>query len=158
MFNADCIKSDINFQLMMKCSRLTIVILLFLFTFLYVACSKDKESPIDEYIEIIEQETDKLEKVNNSEAFQKEIEEFMRNSRLQDLEKEYADYTLSYNDKDRLKTSVERFMRVALSKTMDYVGNSQYMNQLKESQLDAMIEAVKTKIDNAKTFGEIGHP
>lgn len=130
---------------------------LFLIFFLasLMACGKKDQTPIDEYVKIIDETTQKIENIRSSEEFSR-LNELENNQRAIEIETKYADYELSKEDKEKLKNSLSRLWRVALEKTLDYSGYPDWVVQKQKSQIDGIIKLANDKIDSAKTLGEIG--
>ena len=121
----------------------------------FISCSKNENTPVDQYVELIEEAIQKLENIKSSEGIEN-IANIMQNPKAQELDKEYADYVLTEADKKKLKKSLDKLIHVAYDKTMEYAGLPENIIKLKKAQVDMMVEAANQQIDNATTLGEIG--
>ena len=117
------------------------------------SCSKS-DNPVDEYVELINQATSKLEKIKNADDIQ-DLQDLYTNKKAVELEKEYGDYELTDKDKEKLKESLEKLIKVATDKSMEYAGFPEDLSQLKKAQMELLINQVNARIDVAKTLGEI---
>ena len=120
------------------------------------ACKKASDSPVDKYVELIDQATKKLEQIKNVDDIQN-IQDIMADQKALDLEREYADYELTKSDKEKLKKSLDKLIHTAYDKTMEFSGFPPELVELKKNQVDMMVDAANLQIDNATTLGEIGH-
>lgn len=146
-----------HYFIIMKIINLFFLSIVLLATGVLASCSGGGNSPVDQYVELLDAATAKIEKINANEGVT-DIQDILSMPKAQDLEKEYADYELTDKDKEKLKMSLDRLIHAAYDKTMQYAGFPEEIIQMKKKQVELMVDAANQQIDAATTLGEIGHP
>lgn len=135
----------------MKHLKLIVLTLTLIASSFVISCEKSN-SPIDQFVEVLDETSAKVEKCTSLD----ELTNLQTNEAAMTIERENADYKLTDNDKKKLKKSMEKLLTVAFDKTLELQGLSEVGKEMKETQLKLMVEAVNQQIDKADTFGEIG--
>ena len=120
-----------------------------------ISCSKsNSDSPVDQYIEILENATKQAEKISSLQELN-EVQSVVTREEAQTLLMSAKDYELSDSEKSKLKKATDKFLKVAFEKSMEYSNLPEDIKKESKAQVDLAIEAVNKHIDNAKTLGEI---
>lgn len=119
------------------------------------SCSKSgTDNPVDEYVMILDQAAQKAEKINSLEDLLN-VQEIISPEAAFNIVRNNADYELTDKDKEKLKKSYDKLLRVAYEKTSEYGDLSEEVKKQTKSQVNLIIEAANKGIDNAKTLGEL---
>ena len=122
---------------------------------LAVSCTKKEAiSPVDRYIEILDEATRKTEAISSMDELIN-FQDIISPQEAFDLVKENADYKLTDKDKDKLKKSFDKLLKVAYEKTADLGGFPEEIKKQTKAQGDLFIEAANKRIDEAATLGEL---
>ena len=112
------------------------------------------DSPVREYVEILDQAADKADKISSMEELMN-VHAIISPEDAMQIMKENADYKLSKSDKEMLKKSYGRLLRIAYKKTAEYGDLPEGLKRQFEGQIDLFIEAANKSIDSATTFGQL---
>lgn len=138
----------------MKKLGLISILVLSLGAFLMVACGKKEDTPVDQFIEVMDQATKKAEEIK-SMADVYNVQEILSPQEGWEIIRNNADYPLTDSDKKKLKKSFDKLLRVGYEKTVEYSGLPEELKKQSLAQVDLIIEGANKMIDNAQTFGEI---
>ena len=127
--------------------------LIFIITLVF-SCSKSTDNPVDKYCEILEQATEQASKINSIEDLSN-IQSVISPEKAQELIRTSADYELTDSDKGKLKKTMDKLIKVAFEKSMEFSNYPEEIKKNSQMQIDLAIEAANRTIDNAKTLGEI---
>ena len=120
------------------------------------SCGKSGNTPVDQFTDLLEQATQKAEKIS-SMADLVNVQEIISPEDAMKILQENADYKLSDSDKDKLKKSYDKLLKVAYEKTAEYSGLPDEYKKQAKAQVDLIIEAANNSIDQAKTLGDLNH-
>lgn len=120
----------------------------------FSSCKKHGNSPVDQYVEIIDEAADKAEKIASMQDLIN-VQEIISPEAAKEIARENADYELTESDKSKLKKSFDRLLRVAYNKTAEYGGFPEEIKKQSKDQAELIIEAANKGIDNAKTLGDL---
>ncbi|MCH5239737.1 MAG: hypothetical protein J1F38_05900 [Muribaculaceae bacterium] len=121
----------------------------------FSSCSKGGDSPVDKYVEVIDQATKNAKNLKSLDYA--ELQSLISPETAQQIASEFQDYQLTEKDKKKLKKSCDSFMEVLYDKLLEYSEiPDEYKDQIK-SQRDLVISALNQKIDAAETLGDIDH-
>ena len=133
----------------------------FLFAALFIfcaaqfsSCSKSENTPVDRYVEIIEEATKQAEQIKSMDEMAN-IQSVISPEDAQELIKSSYDYQLTDSDKEKLKKATDKLIKVAFEKTVKFSNFSETDKKNAEMQIDLAIEAANKYIDNATTLGQI---
>ena len=138
----------------MKKINLFIGLLIFSFSLGIVSCGKSSNSPVDQYVDILDEATKKAEKIS-SMADLMNVQSIISPEDALAIVSKNSDYVLTDSDKDKLKKSYDKLLRVAYDKTTEFGGLSDEVKKQTKAQVDLIIEAANKGIDNAKTLGDL---
>lgn len=119
-----------------------------------IASCSNSNGPVNRYVEIMDQMSDHLEKVNSIEDIQN-IQQVVSPEEVRGLFDKYGDYKLTGEDKERIKKATDKMVRLSLGKAIEYTNLPEDMRNISESQMNLAIDAINTRIDNAETFGDL---
>ena len=111
-------------------------------------------SPVDQYVEILDAAIEKTEKINSFEDLT-DVQQIINPQEALEIVQKNAGYELTDNDKEKLKKSFDKLLKVAYNKTIEYGGVPESMKEATKAQVDLIIDAANKGIDNAKTLGEL---
>ena len=111
-------------------------------------------SPVDQYVEVLDQATKKAEQISSMSDLLN-VQAIISPQEAMNIINENADYELTDSDKNKLKKSYDKLLRVAYDKTIEFGGLSEDMKKQTKAQIDLIIDAANKGIENAKTFGEL---
>lgn len=131
----------------------TIRLILPLLLITLFACGKHEDSPVDQIVTLLDQATEKTQNIT-SVAQLNDVQNIISPEDVWNIIQENANYKLSNSDKDHLKKSYDKLVRVAYEKSCEFVSSDE-MKKLMKNQLDLLMEGIKKNIDNAETLGEI---
>ena len=117
-------------------------------------CSKDN-SPVDQYVKLLDQASDKAEKISSIGDLVN-VQEIISPENANEIIRQNKDYKLSDSDKEKLKKSYERLLRIAYKKTIEYGGLEEASRKQMENQIDLFLDGAKASIDKAHTLGDLG--
>lgn len=138
----------------MKKITLIFISLLFIFTSAQLSsCGKGSDSPVDKIIVLLDEATEKTENIN-SMAELTNVKNIVSPEDIWTIIKENSDYKLTKGDKEKLKKSYNRLLKVAYEKSSEF-SPSEELKKVVKSQLDLMMQAVDSNIENAETLGDI---
>lgn len=138
---------------MKKLKFLLFVALTFGCTYI-VSCSKSGNSPVDQYVELLDQATKKAEKISSMSDLTN-VQGIISPQEAMKIVSDNSDYELTDNDKEKLKKSYDKLLKVAYEKTAEYGGVPEEYKEQVKTQVDLIIEAANKGIDNAKTLGDL---
>lgn len=138
----------------MKRINLFLSLIVILGAGLLFSCGKGGKSPVDQYVEILDQATEKAEKIS-SMADVLNVQQIISTEETTKLLKDNADYELTDKDKEKLKKSYDKLLKVAYNKTTEYSGIPDSMKKQTDGQLELIIEAANKVIDNAHTLSDL---
>lgn len=118
------------------------------------SCSKGGNSPVDQFVEILDQATKKAEKISSMQDLLN-VQQIISPEEAMSIIRENSDYELTDKDRDKLKKSYDKLLRVAYEKTAEYGGLPEELKKQTEAQIDLYIEAANNGIDSAKTLGDL---
>ena len=118
------------------------------------SCGKGGNSPVDQYVEILDNATKQAEKINSMSDLMN-VQQIISPEDAMEIVRNNADYKLSDSDKDKLKKSYDKLVRVAYDKTAEYSGLPEEMKDQLKGQVELVIEAANKAIDAAQTMGEL---
>ena len=112
------------------------------------------QSPVDQYIAIVEKAVAETEKVTNvtelhsinTAGIQAEAQEIIDNN---------PDYELTDEDKEKLKSATDKLLKIAFEKSIEFNGLSEEMKEASKSQLKMAIDISNKRIEEAKTLSQI---
>lgn len=117
-----------------------------------ISCSKS-DSPVDEYVKILDNATNQIEAANSLSDLQNLQE--LASPEDSELIKQSQDYKLTDGDKEKLKKSMDKFMRVLSEKSIEFSTYPDNMKEAAKSQIDLAIDAINQLIDKAETLGDL---
>ena len=134
-----------------------LIITLFLLISILVtpSCHKEGNTPVDQYISLLDEATEKTKKISN-------ISELINVPGIISQEDALAIiranpyYKLSEKDKTRIKKSFEHLLRSAFEKTIEFSQMSSLDKEQAKTQIDLIIAAANKKIDQATSLGDLG--
>lgn len=118
------------------------------------SCSKKESTPVDKYIEILDRSIQQAQKINSIEDMTN-FQSVISPEEAQEIIKSSYDYELTDSDKEKLKKTTDKLIRVAFDKTLKFSNFNDEAKKNAETQIDIAIQAANTYIDNAKTLGQI---
>ena len=119
------------------------------------SCSKGgSSSPVDEYINILDEATKKTEQIKSYDDLTN-VQSIISPEEAMKIVRDNADYVLTDNDKDKLKKSYDKLLKVAYEKTAKFGGLPEEMQKNALMQADLVIEAANKQIDRANTMGDL---
>ncbi|MCH5228874.1 MAG: hypothetical protein J1F12_02635 [Muribaculaceae bacterium] len=122
---------------------------------LSVSCGKGGgNTPVDQYVEVLDQAREKTEKINST-ADLLNFQDIVNPQDAWNIIKDNSEYVLTDSDKDKLKKSYDKLLKVAYEKTIEYGGLPDEMKDATKAQVDLIIDAANKGIDNAKTLGDL---
>ena len=139
---------------MMKRLNLLIGLLVILASCQLFSCGKGGNSPVDQYVAIIEESTKKAEKLSDMSELTN-VQAVISPQELLQIVAENPDYELTDKDKEKLKKSIDKFIKVAYDKTMSIGEVPEEMRETMKQQCELMIEANNRGIDQAKTLSDL---
>lgn len=137
----------------MKHLKFLIICILFPALGLCVSCSSEP-TPVDKYVELIDQATEKIEAIESPDQVGN-IMDFLQNEEAMELDREYADYELTDNDKKKLKSSIKKLTEATLNVMLEFGGLSDQTKEQKQLQIKMITDMVDKKIDDASTLGQV---
>lgn len=139
----------------MKKSGIIISFIVTLFaTCLLSACGKGGTTPVDEYVAILDAATEKAEKISSKEDLLN-VKDIISPEAAMKIMRDNADYELTGSDKEKLKKSYDKLLRVAYEKTAEYGGLPDAIKEQTKDQIQLFIDAANEGIDRAHTMGEL---
>lgn len=117
------------------------------------SCGKGEQTPVDQYVDVIEQTTKNVE--NLKEVDLTNMQELLSPQAAHKIAEEYADYQLTDKDKDKLKKSCRKLMKAVYKKVLEYDQLNEAMKQQLKGQEDMVVSAVDQLIDHSQTLGQI---
>ena len=139
----------------MRCQhKLFTLLLIFVASCCMVSCGKGGNSPVDEYVAILDNATEKAEKISSMEDLLN-VQEIISPEAAMNIVNNNADYVLTKEDKEKLKKSYDRLLKVAYEKTAEYGGLPEGMKKQTKGQIQLFIDAANEGIDRARTMGEL---
>lgn len=120
----------------------------------FTSCGKGGNSPVDQYVEIIQDTTKKVKELNSINI--NDMQTLLSPEAAKKLSEENADYELTDKDKSKLKKACGDLVKAVYDKVLEY--NDEVPEALKsqlKSQKDMVVAAIDQLIDNSKTLGEI---
>lgn len=130
------------------------VILSLLLVVIASGCHKSANTPVDEYIGILDRATEKAEKISSMNDLLN-VQEIISPEAALEIVKENSGYQLTDKDKDKLKKSYDKLLRVAYDKTAEYGGLPDEYKEQAKAQVELIIEAANKSIDAASTLGDL---
>lgn len=118
------------------------------------SCGKGGNSPVDQYVEVLDEATKKAEQINSMSDLMN-VQAIISPEEAMNIMRENAAYELTDGDKEKLKKSFDKLLRVAYEKTAEYGGIPESLKEQAKGQVDLMIEAANNGIDQAKTLGDL---
>lgn len=119
------------------------------------SCSgSNSDSPVGQYVEIIDKMTDQLEKVNSLQEAQN-VQAVVTPEEAMELFNKYGDYKLTDGDKEKIKDAQDKMLRTVMKKSIEFSDVPEEMKKAAEEQIDLAIDAANLKIDKAETFGDL---
>lgn len=117
------------------------------------SCGKSSNSPVDQYIEVIDQTTKQVEdlKVINYE----DMQSLLSPEAAKKIAQEYGEYELTDKDKEKLKKSCGNLMKAVYNKIIDSDEVPQEMKKQLKTQEGLVVAAVDQLVDNARTLGQL---
>lgn len=116
--------------------------------------SSNSDSPVGQYVDIINKMTDQLEKINSLQEAQN-VQAVISPEDAMELFNKYSDYKLTDGDKDKIKEAQDKMLRTVMKKSIEFSNISEEMKKASEAQIDLAIDAANLKIDKAETFGDL---
>lgn len=138
----------------MKKFKILIMVIMAVATIQLWSCSKGGNSPVDQYVEILENATNKAEKISSMSELL-DVQAIISPEKAMQILKDNADYELTDKDKAKLKKCYDKLLKVAYDKTAEYGGLPAELREQTKAQVDLVIEVANKGIDNAKTLGDL---
>lgn len=138
----------------MKKTGTLISLLLLILSGMAFSCSKSGGDPVDEYVGLLETATKKAEQIKSASDLMN-VQEIISPEDAMEIMRNHSTYELTDKDKDKLKKSYDKLLRVAYDKTIEYGGLPEEIKEQTKAQVDLIIDAANKSIDNAKTLGEL---
>ena len=130
------------------------LILMMAVAFCMDSCGKGSQSPVDEYVAILDEAAEKAEKISSMQDLLN-VHEIISPEAAMNVANNNADYVLSKSDKEKLKKSYDKLLKVAYEKTAEYGGLPQDVMKQTKNQINLFIEAANDRIDGSQTLGEL---
>lgn len=118
------------------------------------SCGKKDITPVDEYVLIIEEAIQNMEKINNTTEFA-DYSNLVAPAEAIEFVKRHADYRLTDDDKKKLQKCYDKLITVAYEKTLAYGDLPGQYKEITKSQAQLMKDGVKNLIHNANTLGDL---
>ena len=118
------------------------------------SCKKGSSSPVDEYVEVIDNTTKEAKKINSLNDFMN-FQQFTEPEEAKVIVRQNADYVLTEKDKKKLKESYGNLLKVAYEKTLEFGGVPEELKKQAKEQVDLIIDGANKTIDNANTLGDL---
>ena len=119
-----------------------------------ISCSKHSNTPVDQYVEILDEAVKKANEIKSYDELTN-VQAIISPEDAMEIMNSYSDYELTDKDKEKLKKSFDKLLKVAYEKTAEYGGLPEEMKKTAMRQSELIIEAANKKIDNANTLGDI---
>lgn len=119
-----------------------------------LSCGKRSTTPVDEYVTILDEATEKAEKIASMQDLLN-VKEIISPEAAMQIVRENSDYKLTKGDKEKLKKSYDRLLKVAYEKTAEYGGLPEEVRKQTKDQIQLFIDAANTGIDRAQTMGDL---
>ena len=119
----------------------------------FASCHKKGDTPVDRYIEVLEQTTEKIKDLSYEDMTN--VEEILSPKAALEISREYSDYTLSDSDKKRLKSASDKMVHAVFDKISEFDEVPHVMKNQFKSQSKLVIEALNEHIEKARTLGEL---
>ena len=120
--------------------------------FLIVSCGhKSGNSPVDQYVEVIDNATEKAKQLSSLEDLSN-LQEIILPSEAVEIISNNADYVLTDKDKEKIKKSFDKLLRAAYDKTAEYQG---VPGDLRKTQVDILLQGANNQIDASRTLGDL---
>lgn len=134
--------------------RLSYILAILFACFAFSCGHKSGNSPVDQYVSMLEKATEKAEKISSfSELIN--VQEIISPEDARQIILDNRDYPLDENDKKMLKKSYDKLIRVAYEKTAEFGDLSDSMKKDSKKQIEMLIDLSNSKIDRAATFGDL---
>lgn len=111
-------------------------------------------TPVDEYVAILEQAAEKVEQISSFGELM-DVNEIISPDEALEVIHNNPDYPLTDKDKERLKQSYDRLLRASYEKTLEYGDFPESIKKQTRKQMELYIETANSGIDRAKTLGEL---
>lgn len=138
----------------MKQFRLTLAFAMLISLLGVYSCGKGGNNPVDQYVEILDQATKKAEQINSMSDLVN-VQAIISPEDAAEIVRQNADYELTDKDKEKLKKSFDKLLKVAYEKTAEFGGLPESMKDQAKAQVDLLIEGANISIDQAKTLGDL---
>ena len=142
-----------NYKSMKKISIIS-GILLFTLSLFFNSCGKSNNNPVDKYVDILESAASQAEQIHSTSDFLN-IQQIISPEATQKIVEENEDYILTDKDKEKLKKSFDKLLKVSYEKTIKYGGMPEEIKKQAKGQMELLIEGANKGIDNAKNLGYI---
>lgn len=139
---------------MKKIFSLLIVSLTIFAGALLTSCGNTEPSPVDKYLEILEKATVQAEKITSLSELAN-VQSVVSQEEARELIENAKDYKLTSSDKEKLKKATDKLLRIAFEKSIEFSNLPDGMKASSKAQIDMAIDAANSRIDEAKTLGEI---
>ena len=118
------------------------------------AGGSDSNSPVAQYVELLEKATKQIEGISNLEEL-KDVQRGVESQQATTLLLESKDYVLTDSDKEKLKKATDKMLKAVFDKSIELSGLEEDMKKTMKDQSELAIEAVNKNIDKATTLGQI---
>ena len=125
-----------------------------LVSFVMIAsCGKGGNTPVDQYVAAIEQATEQLKNLSDSDNINtKDIPP----QKALDISEKYADYKLTDDDKEKLKKSFDKYVKALFEQLANQAGLPESMKPQIKNQSKLVLEAINAHIEEAATMADLG--
>lgn len=120
----------------------------------FASCHKGGNTPVDQFVELMDEATKKAEKINSVSELQN-VQDIISQEDALKIVRENPDYVLTNGDKDKIKKSYDKLLRTAYEKTAELSGFPEEIKQQSKAQIELIIDAANKGIDNATTLGDL---
>lgn len=119
-----------------------------------VSCGKHGNSPVDQYCEILDRLTDKIESATTINDLAN-LQQYLNPEEGVEIIKNNSDYLLTESDKKNLIKSIDRLLDSAYNKSVELSGISGPEKEMVKSQIDLAKQAMKVKVESSTNLGEM---
>ena len=118
------------------------------------SCGGDGNTPVDQYVKLLEEATEEIKGINSIEELQN-VESGTTSMQAQFILKESKDYVLTDSDKEKIKKASDKMLRMVFEKSLELSSLPDNIKDSMKGQADLAVDAVNKNIDKATTLGEI---
>ena len=115
---------------------------------------KNSDSPVDQYIQMLDEATEKTKQINSFEDLTN-VQDIISPEKATEILRNNMDYVLTKGDKGKLKKSYDKLLKVAYEKTTKFGGFPEEVKKATMDQADLVIDAANKRIDEAETLGDL---